>query len=148
MEKLGKQAHYDDTDSVVFSTKYDEETPLLCDNLGDLTDEIPGNSIKTFVMGGPKNSGYKLVHPDGKRSYCNIRGLSLNNRNLLSVNFYTNKRFVTNDQDEKVKIVDANKISRERNNAKLITMSQNKDYRLVFDKRVTRENFVLFSYGH
>ena len=60
----------------------------------------------------------------------------------------TLKRFVTNDQDEKVKIVDANKISRERNNAKFITMSQNKDYRLVFDKRVRRENFVSFPYGY
>ena len=55
LEKLGKLALYADTDSVVFSTKYDEETPLLCDYLGDLTDEIPGNSIKTFVTGGPKN---------------------------------------------------------------------------------------------
>ena len=150
LEKLGERALYADTDSVVFSTKYDEEKPQLGDYLGDLTDEIPGNSIKTFVTCGPKNYGYELVHPDtyGKRSYCKIRGITLNHRNLLSVNFDTTKRFVTNDQDEKVKIVDAYKISRERNNAKLITMSQNKDNRLVFDKRVRRENFVSFPYGY
>lgn len=54
LEYLGQRGLYADTDSVVFSTKPREAKPKLVDFLGDLTDEVPGNSITTFITRGPK----------------------------------------------------------------------------------------------
>lgn len=54
LEYLGQRGLYADTDSVVFSTKPREAKPKLVDFLGDLTDEVPGNSITTFMTTGPK----------------------------------------------------------------------------------------------
>jgi hypothetical protein len=54
-EKLEKRALYADTDSIIFGTDKNEWKPFLGDYLGDLTDEVPTNTITHFVTGGPKN---------------------------------------------------------------------------------------------
>ena len=71
---------YADTDSVIFSTKQGQSKPQLGDYLGDLTDEIQNNRIKTFATGGPKNYGYELLNPDkeGNKAHCKVRGITLN----------------------------------------------------------------------
>ena len=149
LEKLGPRALYADTDSIVFTTKTGEWEPALGDYLGDLTNETPNNSITTFVTGGPKNYAYHLHHPDEdeKLTHCKIRGFTLNYKNMLSINFSTMKAMVTSSEKNAVTVVDPFKICRDRDNAKLLTMSQTKDYRLVFDKRVIRDKYVSFPYG-
>ena len=149
LEGLGPRALYADTDSVIFSSKQGEWKPMLGDYLGDLTDELPCKEIDTFVTGGPKNYGIKLRKPDeeGNLTYCKIRGITLNYKNSLDINFDVIERFVTETPDQKVTVLDSHKITRDRDNAKLLTISQNKDYRLVFDKRVQRDNYVSYPYG-
>ena len=149
LEMLGQRALYADTDSVVFTTGPGERTPSLGDFLGDLTDETPNNSITTFVTGGPKNYAYQLAHPDeeGKLTHCKIRGFTLNHKNLLSINFHTLTDMVRSESKGVVTVKDSFKIIRDRTNTKLLTTSQTKDYRLVFDKRVVRDQFISYPYG-
>ena len=133
----------------MFTTKTGEWEPAYGDYLGDLTNETPNNSITTFETGGPKNYAYHLDHPDEdeKLTHCKIRGFTLNYKNMLSINFSTMKAMVTSSEKNAVTVVDPFKICRDRDNAKLLTMSQTKDYRLVFDKRVIRDKYVSFPYG-
>ncbi len=141
---------YADTDSVIFTSKREEPKPSLGDYLGDLTDEVPHNRIQTFVTGGPKNYGYKLQHPDknGRQMHCKVRGITLNYKNMFNVNYDVLKNFVTKRPDASVSVVNAHKISRNRDNAQLVTTCERKDYKLVFDKRVIRENFTSYPYGY
>ena len=150
LEILGSRALYADTDSVVFTTKEGEWKPELGDYLGDLTDEVQGNRIQTFVTGGPKNYAFKLENPDelGNKTHCKIRGITLNHKNLIDVNFNTVKHLVTQEPKKIVTVHDSHKITRKRDNTKLLSVSQYKDYRLVFDKRVVRENYMSFPYGY
>ncbi|XP_053392045.1 uncharacterized protein LOC128554759 [Mercenaria mercenaria] len=149
LDSLGNRALYADTDSVIFTTKDGEQTPVLDDYLGGLTDEVPNNEIQTFMTGGAKKYAYKLQKPDenGMYTHCKIRGITLNCKNLLNVNFEVLKKFVTKTPLGKVSVVDANKISRARDTAQLVTVSERKDYQIVFDKRVIRENYVSYPYG-
>jgi len=150
LKHLGSRALYADTDSVIFTTKEGETKPPLGDYLGDLTDEVPNNRIQTFVTGGPKNYGYELQRPDknGTTTHCKVRGITLNYKNMLNVNYNVLKEFVTKRPNASVSVINAHKITRDRNNAQLVTTSERKDYRLVFDKRVVRENYMSFPYGY
>lgn len=149
LEKLGPRALYVDTDSVIFTTKQKESKPSLGDYLGDLTDEVPRNRIQTFVTGGPKNYGYELQYPDktGNTTHCKVRGITLSYKNMLNVNFEILKSFVTKRPCATVSVLDAHKISRNRDTVQLVTKCERKDYKLVFDKRVIRDKHVSYPYG-
>ena len=98
------------------------------------------------MTGVPKNYGYRLRYPDrdGNDTHCKVRGITLNYKNLLNVNFDVLKFFVTEIQNASVSVLNAHKIVRERDSVKLMTTTERKDYRLVFDKRVMRDNFVSY----
>ena len=150
LETLGTRALYADTDSIIFSTKQGETKPALNDFLGDLTDEVSGNTIITFVSGGPKNYGYELakLDEDGNRTHCKIRGITLNYKNKLNVNFNILKTFVLKRQNATVCVVNTHKIARDRNKSRIVTMPERKDYQLVFDKRVIRANNISYPFGY
>ena len=63
LETLGSRALYADTDSIIFSSKRGEAKHILNDFLGDLTIELPGNSIVRFISGGPKTMGMSKLNP-------------------------------------------------------------------------------------
>ena len=112
--------------------------------MGDLTDEVNGNDITEFVTGGPKNYAYKLEHPDsnGNQTVCKVRGISLNYKNALQINYDLIKDMVV-DGTQGVTIRE-NRIT--RCDKKLLTMEQKKDYRIVFDKR-QKQRLTTFPYG-
>ena len=103
LEKLGSRAMY----AVIFTTKPGEQKPPLGDYLGDLTDKIQHNRIQTFVTGGPKNYGYRLryLDRDGNDTHGKVRGITLNYKNLLNVNFDVLKFFVTESQNASVSVL-------------------------------------------
>ena len=70
---------YYDTDSVIYVSKIGEHEPETGVYLGELTDELDGDYMTTFVSGGPKNYGYELSN--GK-TCCKIRGITLNFQTL------------------------------------------------------------------
>ena len=74
LDLLQERILYYDTDSVVFVHEPGKPEPPLGDYLGDLTDELDGDYITTFVSGGPKN--YAYVTNNGK-SVTKIRGITL-----------------------------------------------------------------------
>lgn len=102
LKQLGHRVLYCDTDSVVFTSVPGQWEPPLGDYLGDLTDEVPDkkapdNTITHFVTGGPKNYAYNLLKPNkkGQTSICKVRGITLNYKNALDINFQTVKELVT-----------------------------------------------------
>ena len=58
LDLLQERILYYDTDSVVFVHEPGKPEPPLGDYLGDLTDELDGDYITTFISGGPKNYAY------------------------------------------------------------------------------------------
>lgn len=105
--------------------------------------------VFTRVTGGANNYGYQLQCPDkdGSLTHCKIRGITLNFKNLFNVNFNVLKDFVIKRPDASVSVTNAHKITRDRDNAKLITTSERNDYKLVFNKRVIKDSYVSFPYG-
>ncbi|XP_071080637.1 uncharacterized protein [Haliotis cracherodii] len=71
---VGRRVLYFDTDSVIYIHRPHDANPELGHSLGELTDELDGNTISTFVSGGPKNYGYELMNtrPDGTRTTCKV----------------------------------------------------------------------------
>ena len=147
LERLGGRALYTDTDSVVFLSKEGEDNLETGDYLGDLTDELPDGQITHFVSGGPKNYAYKATI-DGKTStVCKVRGITLNFKNSLEINYDTVERLVTQETENRISIRSDFKIVRDKTHARLLTTSQQKDYRVVFDKRVIQEDYETIPYG-
>ena len=151
LRPLAKRVLYCDTDSVVFTVKSGEWEPQLGDFLGDLTDETPANAITRFVTGGPKNYAYTLLKPNkkGHTSVCKVRGITLNFKNALDINFDTLKDLVTGASEKaSVRVTDRYKIVRDPETCHILTKTEEKDYRIVFDKRVLTRNYVSLPYGY
>ncbi|XP_033756183.1 probable DNA polymerase [Pecten maximus] len=148
LEPLDRSALYCDTDSVVFTVEPGQWKPNLGDNLGDLTDEVEGTSIVNFVTGGPKNYAYTLSKPnkDGEMSCCKVRGITLNYKNSLEINYDTVKDMVCGKK-KKVTVCDELKTCRDKQSCNLLTTLENKDYQIVFDKRVMSNKYVTLPYG-
>ena len=151
LKHLGERLLYCDTDSVVFTTAAGQWEPPLGDYLGDLTDEVPQNVITAFVTGGPKNYAYTLLKPNkkGHTSICKVRGITLNFKNSLDINFNTVKEMVTGKSKVGyISVVDENKIVRNPTIGHIITKREVKDYRIVFDKRVITDIYCSQPYGY
>ena len=156
LQHLNTRDLYADTDSIVFSVKTGEWEPPLGDFLGDLTDEVPSNSITHFVTGGPKNYAYKLGKPDkdGSMTCWKVRGITLNYKNALDINFETVKDMVLHKCDQPfeekkrtITVVDEHKTRRDAKGTKVTTKTEEKDYRIVFDQRIIRNNYSSEPYG-
>jgi hypothetical protein len=68
-----------------------------------------------------------------------VRGITLNYKNSLTINFDAIKDMVINNRDDVKTVRDAFKITRDHN--RLLTVHQDKDYRIVFDKRVIMQDY-------
>ena len=74
LDLLQERVFYYDTDSVIYLHEPGKPEPPLGNYLGDLTDELDGDYITTFISGGPKN--YAYVTNKGKAE-TKIRGITL-----------------------------------------------------------------------
>ena len=74
LDLLQERVLYYDTDSVIYVHKPGKPDPPLGNYLGDLTDELNGDYITSFVSGGPKNYAYRTKK--GKTE-TKIRGITL-----------------------------------------------------------------------
>ncbi|XP_044019377.1 DNA polymerase-like [Aphidius gifuensis] len=64
LDKVQSRVLYVDTDSIVFISENENDKLPLGNYLGDLTDELDGGYIKTFISGGPKFYSYIAEKPD------------------------------------------------------------------------------------
>ena len=150
LDLLQERVLYYDTDSVVYVHEPGKPDPPLGDYLGDLTDELNGGYITTFLSGGPKNYGY--VTNTGK-AILKIRGISLTYDATLTLNIGTMRDLVDSyvvdgDRHEKVTINIPYKITRDKKEKNIVTKRTKKDYRVVYNKRVVNENYETVPYGY
>ena len=149
LDLLQERVLYYDTDSVIYVHEPGKPDPPLGNYLGDLTDELNGDYITTFISGGPKN--YAYVTNKGK-SETKIRGITLDyaaagklNPNVmrglvhLHVNCHT---------EAKVTVDIPFKITRDKKEKNIVTKRMKKDYRVVYNKRVVTQNYGTLPYGY
>ena len=150
LDLLQERVLYYDTDSVVYIHQPGKPDPPLGDYLGDLTDELKGGYITTFLSGGPKNYGY--VTNTGE-AILKIRGISLTYDATKTLNINTMRDLVDSyvvdgDRHEKLTINIPYKITRDKMEKNIVTKRTKKDYRVVYNKRVVKENYETVPYGY
>ena len=149
LDLLQERILYYDTDSVVFVHKPGKPEPPLGDYLGDLTDELDGDYITTFISGGPKN--YAYVTNNDKR-VTKIRGITLDYATTKKLNPEVMRSLVhlhvNCHVQGKVTVDIPFKITRDKKKKKIITKRMKKDYRVVYNKRVVTENYGTVPYGY
>ena len=108
---------------------------------------MPANRIIEFVTGGPNNYAYMIARPDkdGNTIIFKVRCITLNYKNSLTINFDAIKDIVINNRDDVKTVRDDYKIMRDHK--RLLTVHQDKDYRIVFDKRVVMQDYSTRPYG-
>ncbi|CAL1292279.1 unnamed protein product, partial [Larinioides sclopetarius] len=112
---------------------------------GDLTDELDGDVITTFISGGLKNYAYCT---EGGKTVCKVRGFTLNSRNVQKLNFETIKDLICNmDKMECVTVTDPQKITRDGKRRRVYNREEKKLYRVIYNKRVIRPDLSTVPYG-
>ena len=149
LDLLQERALYYDTDSVIYVHEPGKPEPPLGNYLGDLTDELDGDYITTFVSGGPKN--YAYITSKGKR-ITKIRGITLNHATTGKLNPGVMRGLVhlhvNCHMEAKVTVDIPFKITRDKKEKKIVTKRMKKDYRIVYNKRVITENYGTVPYGY
>ena len=149
LDLLQERVLYYDTDSVIYVHEPGKPEPPLGNYLGDLTDELNGDYITSFVSGGPKNYAYCTK---GGKTDTKIRGITLDyaatgkrNHDVVRalVHLHTNC-----DTDAKVTVDMPFKITRDKKEKNIVTKRMRKDYRVVYNKRVITENYETLPYGY
>lgn len=145
LEKLGENVLYFDTDSIIYSSTGSND-PAIGSYLGEFTDELDGKYIKVFVSGGAKN--YAFERNDGVK-ICKIRGFTLNYRNSQVLNFNSMKELVQDlDLNTTLSVFNPMKIVTDAKRRKVLNTSEEKKYRLVYDKRIIQPDFNTLPYGY
>lgn len=160
MEKLGERVCYYDTDSIIFKSRLNDDTQYMVpvgSYLGCMTDELKkdygqGAYICCIVSGGPKNYAYKVYSPLNKKYfYCiKVRGFSLTSETSKKINFECLKNLVFEFvKNETVINVPVNFTRIERTaDRDVVTKNVEKNYHVVYDKRVVNGDFSTVPYGY
>ena len=149
LDQLQEQVLYYDTDSVIYVHEPGKPEPSLGDYLGDLTDELDGDYITAFMSGGPKNYAYET---NNNKRVTKIRGITLDYATTKKLNFEVMcsllHLYVNCHIQAKVTVDVPFKITRDKKNKKIVTKRTKKDYRIVYNKRVVKENYGTVPYGY
>ena len=153
LDQLQEQVLYFDTDSVVYVWKPGQTCITVGNYLGEFTSELQeGDHIQEFVAAGPKN--YTYVTKNGE-TCCKVRGFTLNTRGQQVLNFTSMKDLVLmeilepENETRTLTLNNPHKIVREPATKKIKTVEQDKQYKLVFDKRILDMNtFKSYPYGY
>ena len=141
-EQLDRRVLYFDTDSVIYVSKDGEWEPPTGSYLGDLTDELEGGHITTIVSGGPKNYAYET---NTSKTVSKVRGITLNYRTVQKVNFHVMCDMIClralSDCTDTLTVHIPFKIVGNTNDKNVVTRREDKDYRIVYTKRVIVNNF-------
>jgi hypothetical protein len=70
-----------------------------------------------------------------------VKGITLNYKNSLDINFDTMKDMATGARKDSVVVLN-NIISRDKNSTNIVTKEEKNVYQIVFDKRVICEDHV------
>ena len=149
LDMLQERVLYYDTDSVIFVSKPGDPEPPVGPYLGDLTDELKGDHITTFISGGPKNYCYRT---NTNKVETKIRGITLNCTARQKVNFDVIRELVhlhaVCKVNDKVTVDIPYKITRNAKDKNIETKRMKKDYRIVYDKRLIIDDYKTLPYGY
>ena len=151
LDSLGESVIYYDTDSVVFKChKTDDLSNLPIGNyLGQLTPEVPVSDghIVHFCSGGPKNYAYRTLSGS---EVCKVRGFTLNWTNSQLINFEAIKNMVCSSHrhEENILVTNPYKISRHARKRKLYNRTEQKKYKMVYNKRRILPNLDTVPFGY
>lgn len=153
LDTLKERVLYFDTDSVIYTQKPSEPSIPTGNYLGQFTNELEeGDYITEFVAAGPKNYSYNTFKGN---QCCKVRGFTLNVCGQKILHFASMKELVLNeilrpeDDQRTLTLNNPHKIARSSATKTIHTVSQNKSYKLVFDKRVIQmDGFQSFPYGY
>ena len=133
---------------MIYVSKDGEWEPPTGPYLGELTDELEGGHITTFVSGGPKSYAYET---NTSKTVCKVRGITLNYRTVQKVNFNVMCDMIClralSGCTMTLTVHIPFKIARNTNDKNVITRREDKDYRIVYTKRVIVNNFDTLPYG-
>ena len=146
MHALGRRVCYYDTDSIIYTVKEGEWEPPLGDHLGELTKELDDNDwIVVFVSAGPKNYAHKTHQ--GK-TCCKVRGITLNFRASEKVNFETMVDLVEKQDGSIITVHNPHTITRDSTERVIVSQPHDKQYKIVYDKRVIQPDLDTLPYGY
>ena len=149
LDQLQEQVLYYDTDSVIYLHEPGKPEPLLGDYLGDLTDELDGDYITSFMSGGPKNYAYQT---NNDKRVTKVRGITLDYATTKKLNLEVMRSLLHLQNNchiqGKVMVDIPFKITRDKKNKKIITKRMKKGYQIVYNKRVVKENYETVPYGY
>ena len=132
LDYLKEKVLYFDTDSIIYA---DDRTKNIetGDMLDDMTDEISGKGISSFVSTGPKSYSFKYGNDEQKSA---IKGFTLNHENNNLLNHDSLSKIVRKEIRE-ITIINENKITRK--NRKIVNEYCEKVFKFGYDKRVIRQ---------
>ena len=146
LDALDRRVCYYDTDSIIYTVNEGEWEPPLGDHLGELTNELEDDDwIVTFVSAGPKNYAYKTHQ--GK-TCCKVRGITLNFRASEKVNFETMIQLVEKRDGSVITVHNPHKILRDTTDRVIVSQPQDKEYKIVYNKRVIQPDLDTLPYGY
>ena len=149
LDLLQERVLYYDTDSVIYMHEPGKPEPPLGNYLGDLTDELNGDYITSFVSGGPKNYAYRTKN--GKTD-TKVRGITLDYATTGKLNHDVVRALVhlhvNCNTSAKITVDIPFKITRDKKEKDIVTKRMKKDYRIVYNKRVITENYETVPYGY
>ena len=125
LDYLNEKVLYFDTDSIIYA---DDNTKNI--ETGDMTDEISGKGISSFVSTGPKSYSFKYGDDEQKSA---IKGFTLNHENNNLLNHDSLSKIVKR-QIREITIVNENKITRK--NREIVNKYCEKIFKFGYDKRV------------
>lgn len=136
LEKLQERVLYIDTDSLIYVVR-EGESPLEVGNyLGDLTDELGGDSIQEFVSAGPKTYAYQTRNQ--KKVVMRAKGITQTRECSERVNFDSVRELVEGylqGSKEGVIVTPQHDIVRDKKSITLKNRSFFKKFKVVYDKR-------------
>ena len=152
LDILKERVLYMDTDSVIYTQKPTESSIPTGNYLGEFTNKLDGDHIIEFIAAGPKNYAYNTLK---EKQCCKVRGLTLKEQGQKILHFNSVKDLVLNkilqpeDDQPTLPLHNPYKITRCSATKTIQSISQNKNYKLVFDKRViNHDTYQSFPYGY
>lgn len=145
---------YYDTDSIFAVVKNGHEPPFEPDNdeLGQLANELDeGERILRWVCLGAKNYCYIT---NKNKIEVHIRGFTMSIKNVQEkLNFDSMKELLlnnlVNNEEGTITTLDVNKIRRDKNKRRLMTVQENKKYSFrYFKQRLVKETLSVEPYGY